>query len=80
MKTASSGYLMRKIVKCAEDLQVQYDGTVRNSVGTIIQYAYGEDGLDGAQTVIQNGDPTICDVDRLIDKLNLEYELETKKK
>ena len=25
-----------------------YDGTVRNSVGDVIQFLYGEDGMDGA--------------------------------
>lgn len=31
-----------------EDLQCKYDGTVRNSSGDVIQFLYGEDGMDGA--------------------------------
>lgn len=26
----------------------RYDGTVRNAVGDVIQFLYGEDGMDGA--------------------------------
>jgi len=36
-------------VKSVEDLQVQYDGTVRNAQGMILQFLYGEDGMDGAK-------------------------------
>lgn len=31
-----------------EDLVVKYDATVRNSLGDIVQFAYGEDGMDGS--------------------------------
>ena len=27
---------------------IRYDGTVRNAVGDVIQFLYGEDGMDGA--------------------------------
>jgi DNA-directed RNA polymerase II subunit RPB1 len=30
-----------------EDVIIKYDGTVRNSVGDVIQFLYGEDGMDG---------------------------------
>jgi DNA-directed RNA polymerase II subunit RPB1 len=29
-----------------EDIMVKYDGTVRNSLGDVIQFLYGEDGMD----------------------------------
>lgn len=47
VKTAETGYIQRRLVKAMEDLCVQYDGTVRNSVGEIIQFLYGEDGMSG---------------------------------
>jgi DNA-directed RNA polymerase II subunit RPB1 len=47
IKTADSGYIQRKLVKALEDLLVRYDGTVRNCEGEIIQFVYGEDGIDG---------------------------------
>ncbi|KAL9939377.1 hypothetical protein V8E36_002190 [Tilletia maclaganii] len=48
VKTAETGYIQRRLIKALEDIMVCYDGTVRNSMNNIIQFAYGEDGLDGA--------------------------------
>jgi DNA-directed RNA polymerase II subunit RPB1 len=47
VKTAETGYIQRRLVKALEDAEAHYDGTVRNSLGDIIQFIYGEDGLDG---------------------------------
>ncbi|GAB4819036.1 hypothetical protein N2152v2_006082 [Parachlorella kessleri] len=47
VKTASTGYIQRRLVKAMEDLMVRYDGTVRNAVGEVIQFLYGEDGMEG---------------------------------
>lgn len=44
--TSDSGYIQRKLVKSMEDLHMEYDGTVRNVNGTIIQFHYGGDGID----------------------------------
>lgn len=49
VKTAETGYIQRRLVKALEDIMVHYDGTTRNSLGDIIQFVYGEDGLDGTQ-------------------------------
>ncbi|GFE54135.1 DNA-directed RNA polymerase [Babesia ovis] len=46
VKTAKSGYLQRCILKAMEDVICCYDSTVRSSDGTIIQFSYGEDGID----------------------------------
>ncbi|KAK3943726.1 hypothetical protein QBC46DRAFT_253490 [Diplogelasinospora grovesii] len=46
VKTAETGYIQRRLVKALEDSETQYDGTVRNSLGDILQFIYGEDGLD----------------------------------
>ncbi|KIY45807.1 beta and beta-prime subunits of DNA dependent RNA-polymerase [Fistulina hepatica ATCC 64428] len=48
VKTAETGYIQRRLVKALEDVQVCYDGTVRNSLGDLIQFIYGEDGMDAA--------------------------------
>jgi DNA-directed RNA polymerase II subunit RPB1 len=48
VKTAETGYIQRRLVKALEDVMVCYDGTVRNSLGDLIQFVYGEDGMDGA--------------------------------
>lgn len=46
VKTAETGYIQRRLVKALEDVMVKYDGTIRNSLGDILQFIYGEDGLD----------------------------------
>ncbi|KAK3674120.1 DNA-directed RNA polymerase II core subunit rpo21 [Recurvomyces mirabilis] len=46
VKTAETGYIQRRLVKALEEVMVKYDGTVRNSLGDIVQFVYGEDGLD----------------------------------
>jgi DNA-directed RNA polymerase III subunit RPC1 len=46
VKTAETGYMQRRLMKALEDLAVHYDLTVRNSEGSMVQFQYGEDGLD----------------------------------
>ena len=51
VRTSRSGYMQRRLVSALEDLKLTSDGTVRNTVGTIVQFRYGEDGVDPARTV-----------------------------
>ncbi|CAK7244781.1 MAG: hypothetical protein STHCBS139747_006327 [Sporothrix thermara] len=46
VKTSRSGYLQRCLIKGMEGLEVAYDSSVRDSDGSLIQFLYGEDGLD----------------------------------
>ena len=46
VKTSRSGYLQRCLIKGMEGLKVEYDSSVRDSDGTMVQFLYGEDGLD----------------------------------
>ncbi len=46
VRTSRSGYMQRRLINALEDLKVAEDGTVRNTAGTIIEYKYGEDGVD----------------------------------
>lgn len=57
VKTAETGYIQRRLVKALEDVMVCYDGTVRNSLGDLIQFSYGEDGIDGAFIERQSVEP-----------------------
>jgi DNA-directed RNA polymerase beta' subunit len=75
IKTAISGYTQRRMIKLAEDIQVKYDGTVRNSMNSIIQMKYGEDGLNGEDTVMVDGETQSCNIYRMVDRLNLHHEL-----
>lgn len=70
MSTAKSGYIQRKIVKVCEDIQVTYDNTVRDTSGKIYEFAYGENGYDATKTVPVEGEPQICDVSRLVQRIN----------
>lgn len=46
VKTSRSGYLQRCLIKGMEGLKVSYDTSVRDSDGSMVQFLYGEDGLD----------------------------------
>ena len=43
--------MQRRLVSALEDLKLTADGTVRNTIGTVVQFKYGEDGVDPARTV-----------------------------
>ncbi|KAL3809055.1 LOW QUALITY PROTEIN: hypothetical protein ACHAXA_001717, partial [Cyclostephanos tholiformis] len=45
-KTAETGYIQRRLVKAMETVMARYDGTLRTSGGQIVQFLYGEDGMD----------------------------------
>ena len=46
VKTAETGYMSRRLMKSLEDVSIQYDLTVRNSTGALVQFRYGDDALD----------------------------------
>ncbi|EHL00082.1 putative DNA-directed RNA polymerase III subunit RPC1 [Glarea lozoyensis 74030] len=46
VKTAETGYMSRRLMKSLEDLSTQYDDTVRNSSGGVVQFQFGADKLD----------------------------------
>jgi DNA-directed RNA polymerase subunit A' len=50
VRTQQSGYMQRRLINALEHLRIEYDGTVRNSTGEIIQFRYGEDGVDPAKS------------------------------
>ncbi len=43
---SETGYLQRRLVKAMEDCKIQHDLTVRNASGFVVQFLYGEDGMD----------------------------------
>ena len=52
--TSSTGYIQRRLIKGLEDLKVEYDMTVRNNRGKIVQFAYGDDGIDSTKAESQS--------------------------
>ena len=49
VKTADTGYIQRQLIKAMEDLTVQFDGSVRDARGKIVQFYYGEDGVNSTK-------------------------------
>jgi DNA-directed RNA polymerase subunit A' len=61
LRTPKSGYLYRRLVNALQDIRVEYDNTVRDSSGQIIEFLYGDDGIDPGEKhkglVITPGEP-----------------------
>mgnify|MGYP001079591263 FL=1 len=67
VRTQQSGYMQRRLINALEHLRVEYDGTVRDSRGNIIQFKYGEDGVDTAKS--DHG--KAVNIERLVDRVKL---------
>ncbi|MBL7054781.1 DNA-directed RNA polymerase subunit A' [Candidatus Woesearchaeota archaeon] len=61
LRTPKSGYLYRRLTNAMQDLKVEYDHTVRDAAQKIIQFDYGEDGVDVSKS--ENG---IINIKRII--------------
>lgn len=64
LRTPKSGYLYRRLSNAMQDLKVAYDGSVRDASGKVVQFSYGEDGLDVSKT--KNG---VVDVKEIIQQI-----------
>ena len=62
VRTAKSGYMQRRLINAMDDLKVYDDKmlSVRNTANRIIQFSYGEDGIDPSRGV--HGSPFNIDV------------------
>jgi DNA-directed RNA polymerase subunit A' len=65
VRTSKSGYLQRRLINALSELETQYDGTVRDTSDTIVQFEFGEDGTSPVQ-VSSSADNDI-DVDEIAD-------------
>jgi len=68
VRTQQSGYMQRRLIHALEYLKVEYDGTVRDAEETIVQFRYGEDGVDPAKS--DHG--RALSVRRLVERLEAE--------
>jgi DNA-directed RNA polymerase subunit A' len=68
VRTQQSGYMQRRLIHTLEHLRVEYDSTVRDPLGNIIQFVYGEDGIDPAKS--DHGKPV--NVQRLVETIKLK--------
>jgi DNA-directed RNA polymerase subunit A' len=67
VRTQQSGYMQRRLINALEHLRVEYDATVRDSRGNIIQIRYGEDGVDTAKS--DHG--KAVNIERLVERVRL---------
>ncbi|MCJ7517038.1 MAG: DNA-directed RNA polymerase subunit A' [Methanomassiliicoccales archaeon] len=72
VRTSRSGYMQRRLINALEDLKLKQDGTVRNTADMVVQFKYGEDGIDPCRSV--QGDAIDID-DLLMEVLGDEAEL-----
>ncbi len=71
VRTSTSGYMQRRLINALQDISSLYDGTVRDSIGGIIQFIYGDDNVDPTKS--DHGKAVNLDI--ILDKV-LETELE----
>ncbi|WP_255151442.1 DNA-directed RNA polymerase subunit A' [Halorarius halobius] len=74
VRTSKSGYLQRRLINALSELETQYDGTVRDTSDTVVQFEFGEDGTSPVN-VSSHADNDI-DVDQIADRI-LEAEFDS---
>ena len=60
VKTSTTGYIQRRLIKGMEDLMVHYDMTIRSNKGKVVQFSYGDDGIDTIK--VENQEIPIVDM------------------
>lgn len=68
VRTSRSGYMQRRLVNALDSVYVAYDGTVRDGEGRVIQFVYGDDGVDPSRSA---GGRTV-DLKRIIEEVKAE--------
>ncbi|PHQ38433.1 DNA-directed RNA polymerase subunit A' [Halorubrum persicum] len=73
VRTSKSGYLQRRLINALSELEAQYDGTVRDTSGRIVQFEFGEDGTSPVK--VSSGEGDGIDVDDIVDRVvDAEFE------
>ncbi|MBP2200947.1 DNA-directed RNA polymerase subunit A' [Methanococcus voltae] len=70
VRTAQSGYMQRRLVNALQDIRAEYDGTVRDSRGLVVQFEYGEDLVDPAKADHGKG----VDLDKIFTKVKSKFD------
>jgi DNA-directed RNA polymerase subunit A' len=79
VRTSKSGYLQRRLINALSELETQYDGTVRDTSDTIVQFEFGEDGTSPVD-VSSGAEGPAVDVEEIADSvLSEEFESESGK-
>ncbi len=51
VRTSRSGYMQRRLINALENIKLEEDGTVRTTTGEIVQFVYGEDGVEPMKSI-----------------------------
>lgn len=65
--TSETGYIQRKLVKAMEDCKVHHDLSVRNAAGHIVQFLYGDDGMDPIKLEYQHLTTVGLEIPRILE-------------
>ncbi|WP_302082693.1 DNA-directed RNA polymerase subunit A' [Salinibaculum rarum] len=68
VRTSKSGYLQRRLINALSELETQYDGTVRDTSDTVVQFEFGEDGTSPVEVSSSVDEPAV-DVDGIADRV-----------
>jgi DNA-directed RNA polymerase subunit A' len=74
VRTSKSGYLQRRLINALSELEAQYDGTVRDTSDTVVQFEFGEDGTNPMK--VSSEETTYIDVENIADRV-LEAEFDS---
>ncbi len=74
VRTSKSGYLQRRLINALSELEAQYDGTVRDTSDTVVQFEYGEDGTSPVK--VSSTEEYDIDVEHIADRV-LEQEFDS---
>jgi len=78
VRTSKSGYLQRRLINALSELEAQYDGTVRDTSDTVVQFEFGEDGTSPVQ--VSSSEDADIDVGNVADRiLDSEFESEAER-
>ncbi len=78
VRTSKSGYLQRRLINALSELEAQYDGSVRDTSGTVVQFEFGEDGTSPIK--VSSSEDNDIEVDRIADRvLTAEFEDDAEK-
>src|SRR6056297_673806 len=67
VRTSKSGYLQRRLINALSELEAQYDGTVRDTSGTVVQFEFGEDGTSPVR--VSSNDDFDIDIENIADRV-----------
>jgi DNA-directed RNA polymerase beta' subunit len=73
-KTATTGYIQRKMIKMMEDLRFNYTNNVTNANDSIVEFMYGEDNMDPSKLIQTEKGFSFIDIKHISDKLNNDIE------